>query len=116
MPVLLLQVVISWSNEYSWFKGKHVAYIAEVVSAEDAAKIQTTGHINADADANATDQADAGATGGAGAGEDAGGEEPDNNEEDGAAAASPVVMQEAEDDEADVGQQLPAVASAPVVD
>lgn len=99
------QVVLTWSNAYSWFKGKHVAYIAEVLSTEEAAQLQTTGLTTADSgEASATpDEADAGS-----------GEAPAVSDSDSAPGAGaevpPVVMQESTDG-ADSSQQLPAVAA-----
>ena len=48
----IVVVVVCWrrcffGTRYSWMRGKDIAYIAEVVSAEEAAKVQTAGHIQA---------------------------------------------------------------------
>lgn len=96
------QVVLTWSNSYSWMKGKHIAYIAEVVSAEAAAKVQTTGHAAAStaapADAAPAPEAAPDSTATASSAE---------------AETPPIVMQEPESgDAAQADQQaLPAVAS-----
>jgi len=91
-------VVITWSNAYSWFKGKHVAYIAEVVTAEEAAKVLTTGHIDV------SDTA-----------EDAAESKEDGEAQAETDAVAPPAVDEEDDAAEDRSepQQLPAVASEP---